>query len=225
MKEELKIRLEQELKERLKEYCEKQSYRSLNECVTSIISMFVYGTQDVSDVIEVKGGKVITYFGRERQCSRCKKTIRIGDKVYYVRYKLKDEREEVVFLCYDCYAEVSDSTIANLIKKREKLKLEVKILKQEHEKYLTILQQLEQIQSVLDIYIKFRDTVEKAMYDAIQKDEDLKAIYSSLVEKLEDIARELDETIKINKIIWLKLKKMLFKREAEQSRVKATQFT
>jgi hypothetical protein len=92
----------------------------------------------------------------------------------------------------------------------------VKVLKQEHEKYLTILQQLEQIQSVLDLYLKFRELIEQKHYDKIMSSDELKKLYSELLIKIEDLARELDETVKINKIIWLKLKKILFSERARR---------
>jgi len=219
---ELKIRIyDKDLSEKLEAYCKNNNYNSLNECLQSIIVTFISGADTPHEIVETKGGKLITFFGKAN-CRRCNRQLKTGDRVYWIVYKLKDGREDVVFLCYDCYNEVSDSTIANLIKKREKLKLEVKVLKQEHEKYLASLQQLEQIQSVLDLYLKFRNYTDFTHYKQIQSSDELKKLYSELLIKIEDLARELDETIKINKIIWSKLKKLLFseraKREHETAR-------
>jgi hypothetical protein len=36
--------------------------------------------------------------------------------------------------------------------------------------------------------------------------DELKKLFSELLVKIEDLARDLDETVKINKIIWNKLK-------------------
>jgi len=206
---ELKIRIyDKELNDKLEQYCRSNNIPSINECIQSIITMYISGVAG-GEIVKVSGGKVIQYFGRTIKCSRCNKDIRIGDKVYWIHYEYRDGRKQTVYLCYDCYVETSDQTIANLIKKREKLKLEVKVLQKEHEKYITILQQLEQLESLTKLYFQFREVMENAYKSRIYSDEDLKKLYSELIIKLEDISMKLEENAKISKIIWIKLKKIL----------------
>jgi hypothetical protein len=226
---ELKIRIyDKELNDKLEQYCRNNNIHSLNECIQSIITMFISGVDVNNEIIKISGGKLITYFGRTIKCSRCNKDIRIGDKVYWIVYEFKDNRRQAVYLCYDCYTETSDQTLANLIKKRERLKLEINILKKEHEKYLAILQQLEQLESLTNIYLRFRKQIEQVYGDKIYNNEELKKLFNDLIIKLEDIARELEENAKISKAIWWKLKKILFsesKREAKERVVEQKQTT
>ena len=207
---ELKIRIyDKELNDKLEQYCRNNNMHSLNECIQSIITTYISGVDASGEIVKVSGGKVITYFGRTTKCSRCNRIIRIGDKVYWIHYEYRDGRKQTVYLCYDCYVETSDQTLANLIKKRERLKLEIKVLQKEHEKYLTTLQQLEQLESLTNLYLKFRKHIEHFYGDKIYSNEELKNVFNDLIIKLEDIARELEENAKISKIIWLKLKKIL----------------
>jgi hypothetical protein len=227
---ELKIRIyDKELNDKLEQYCKSQEkIPSLNECIQKIIAMFISGVDASGEIVKVSGGKVITYFGKPIPCSRCGKQIKIGDKVYWIAYEFRDGRKQTVYLCYDCYVETSDQTIANLIKKRERLKLEIKVLQKEHEKYLTALQQLEQLESLTNLYLRFRKHIEQVYGDKIYSNEELKKLFNDLIIKLEDIARELEENAKISKIIWLKLKKILgleSKRETRERIVEQRQVT
>jgi len=209
-KRELKIRIyDKELNDKLEQYCRSNNMQSINECIQSIITTFISGVDAGGEIVKVSGGKLITYFGRPIKCSRCNKDIRIGDKAYWIVYEYRDNRKQTVYLCYDCYVETSDQTIANLIKKREKLKLEVKVLQKEHERYITLLQQLEQLESLTNIYLRFRNIMDNACKTVIHNSDDLKKLYDDLIIKLEDISIRLDENAKVSKIIWSKLKKIL----------------
>ena len=209
-KRELKIRIyDRELNDKLEQYCRSNNIPSINECIQSIITVFINGVDANNEIIKINGGKLITYFGRPIKCSRCNRDIRIGDKAYWIVYEFRDGRKQTVYMCYDCYVETSDQTIANLIKKREKLKLEVKVLQKEHEKYITTLQQLEQLESLTKLYLQFREAMENAYKSRIYSNEDLKKLYNELIIKLEDISMKLEENAKISKIIWNKLKKVL----------------
>jgi len=216
---ELKIRIyDKELNDKLEQYCRSEKIASINECIQRIISLFISGVDAGNEIIKISGGKLITYFGKPIKCSRCNRDIRIGDKVYWITYEFKDGRKQAVYLCYDCYVETSDQTLANLIKKRERLKLEIKVLQKEHEKHLTVLQQLEQLESLTNTYLKFRKHIEQVYGDKIYSNEELKKLFNDLIIKLEDIARELEENAKISKIIWLKLKKILFESRSRETR-------
>jgi hypothetical protein len=226
---ELKIRIyDKELNDKLEQYCRSEKIASINECIQRIITMFISGVDTNNEIVRVSGGKLISYFGKPIPCSRCNKQIKIGDKVYWIVYHLKDGRQQPVYLCYDCYVETSDQTIANLIKKRERLKLEIKVLQKEHEKHLATLQQLEQLERLTELYLRFRKSIEQTYGDKIYSNEELKKLFNDLIIKLEDISRELEENAKISKIIWLKLKKILFEsksREAREARVEQRQVT
>jgi uncharacterized protein Smg (DUF494 family) len=209
-KRELKIRIyDRELNDKLEQYCRSNNMPSINECIQSIIAVFINGVDTNNEIVKINGGKLITYFGRPIKCSRCSRDIKIFDKAYWIVYEFRDNRKQTVYLCYDCYVETSDQTIANLIKKREKLKLEVKVLQKEHEKYITALQQLEQLESLTKLYLQFREVMENAYKTRIYSNEDLKKLYNELIIKLEDICKQLEENAKISKIIWSKLKKIL----------------
>jgi hypothetical protein len=59
---ELKIRIyDRSINDKLEAYCKNNNYTSLNECIQAIITTFISGVDTPSDVIEVKGGKIVTF--------------------------------------------------------------------------------------------------------------------------------------------------------------------
>jgi len=218
---EIKIRVyDKTLLEKLDEYCRNNNYNSRNECVQSIITMFISGVDSTSAITELKGGKLITFFGKGK-CTRCSKEIRTGDKVYWYFVKYADGRTQAVYMCYECYMQTSDQTLAKLVLQRERLKREVNALKKELERLVAVVEQLEAFEQLTQIYFSFRNALESVHYARIQSNEELKKLFSELVEKIEDLARKFDETTAISKAIWKKLKKLIETRGAGEHEVSA----
>jgi hypothetical protein len=218
---EIKIRVyDRALLEKLDEYCRNNNYTSRNECVQSIITMFISGVDSSSAITELRGGKLITFFGKGR-CTRCNRELRTGDKVYWYFVKYADGRTQPVYMCHECYLQTSDQTLARLVLQREKLKREVSALKKELERLVAVAEQLEAFEQLTQIYLKFRDALEAVHYARIQSNEELKKLFSELVEKIEDLARKFDETTAISKAIWKKLKRLIETRGSGEQEVPA----
>jgi DNA-directed RNA polymerase subunit L len=216
---EIKIRIyDRALVEKLDEYCRNNNYSSRNECVQSIITMFISGVDSTSGISELKGGKLITFFGKGK-CTRCNKDLKTGDKVYWYFVKYADGRSQTVYLCYECYIQTSDQTLARLVLQREKLKREVNALRKELERLVAVVEQLEAFESLTQIYLNFRNTLEATHYTRIQSSDELKKAFSQLVEKMEDLARKFDETTAISKAIWKKLKRIIETKSAGELEV------
>ena len=216
---EIKLRIyDRALLEKLDEYCRNNSYNSRNECVQSIITMFISGVETSSAIAELKGGKMITFFGKGK-CTRCGKDLRTGDKVYWYFVKYADSRTQTVYLCYECYLQTSDQTLARLVLQREKLKREVSALRKELERLVAVAEQLEAFEQLTQVYLNFRNALEAVHYTRIQSNEELKKAFSQLVEKIEDLARKFDETTAISKAIWKKLKRLIETRGAGELEV------
>jgi DNA-directed RNA polymerase subunit L len=206
---EVKIRIyDRALVEKLDEYCMNSNYKSRNECVQSIITMFISGVDTSGEIVELKGGKLITLFGKAK-CTRCSRDLKTGDKVYWYFVKYADGRSQTVYMCYECYIQTSDQTLAKLVLQRERLKREVNALKKELERLVAVVEQLEAFESLTQIYFNFRNALESAHYTRIQSNDELKKAFSQLIEKIEDLARKFDETTAISKAIWKKLKRLI----------------
>jgi hypothetical protein len=218
---EIKIRIyDRALVEKLDEYCRNNNYSSRNECVQAILTMFISGVDSTSAITELKGGKLITFFGKGK-CTRCNKDLKTGDKVYWYFVKYADGRSQTVYLCYECYIQTSDQTLARLVIQRERLKREVSALKKELTRLVAVAEQLEAFEQLVQIYFSFRNALESAHYSRIQSNEELKKLFSELVEKVEDLARKFDETTAISKAIWKKLKRLIETRGAGEQEVSA----
>jgi hypothetical protein len=218
---EIKIRIyDRTLLEKLDEYCRNSNYSSRNECVQAILTMFISGVDASGEIVELKGGKLITFFGKGK-CTRCSKEIKTGDKVYWYFVRYKDSRTQTVYLCYECYIQTSDQTLARLVLQRERLKREVNALKKELERLVAVVEQLEAFEQLTQIYFSFRNALEAVHYTRIQSNDELKKIFSQLVEKVEDLARKFDETTAISKAIWKKLKRLIETKSAGEQEVSA----
>jgi type II secretory pathway component PulJ len=182
--------------------------------------MFISGVDSTSAITELKGGKLITFFGKGK-CTRCSRDLKTGDKVYWYFVKYADGRTQAVYMCYECYIQTSDQTLARLVLQRERLKREVNALKKELERLVAVVEQLEAFEQLTQIYFSFRNALESVHYARIQSNEELKKLFSELVEKIEDLARKFDETTAISKAIWKKLKKLIETRGAGEHEVSA----
>jgi methyl-accepting chemotaxis protein len=218
---EIKIRVyDRALIEKLDEYCRNNNYNSRNECVQAILTVFISGVDSASAIAELKGGKLITFFGKGK-CSRCNKELKTGDKAYWYFVKYADGRTQAVYLCYECYLQTSDQTLAKLVLQREKLKREVNALKKEIERLVAVAEQLEAFEQLVQIYFNFRNALDSVHYARIQSSEELKKLFSELSEKIEDLARKFDETTAISKAIWKRLKRLIETRGAGEQEVSA----
>ena len=216
---EIKLRIyDRALLEKLDEYCRNNSYNSRNECVQSIITMFIAGVDASGEIVELKGGKLITFFGKGK-CTRCGKDLKTGDKVYWYFVKYRDGRTQTVYMCYECYIQTADQTLAKLVLSRERLKREVSALKKELERLVAVVEQLEAFEQLTQVYLNFRNALEAVHYTRIQSSDELKKAFSQLVEKIEDLARKFDETTAISKAIWKKLKRLIETRGAGELEV------
>jgi hypothetical protein len=186
--------------------------------VQAILVTFIAGVDSTSAITELKGGKLITFFGKGR-CTRCGKDLKTGDKVYWYFVKYADGRAQTVYLCYECYIQTADQTLAKLVLQRERLKREVNALKKELERLVAVVEQLEAFEQLTQVYLNFRNALESVHYTRIQSSDELKKIFSQLVEKIEDLARKFDETTAISKAIWKKLKRLIETKSAGELEV------
>jgi predicted RNase H-like nuclease (RuvC/YqgF family) len=180
--------------------------------------MFISGVDASGEIVELKGGKLITFFGKGK-CTRCSREIKTGDKVYWYFVKYADGRAQTVYLCYECYIQTADSTLSKLVLQRERLKREVNALKKELERLVAVVEQLEAFEQLTQIYLNFRNQLEAVHYTRIQSSDELKKAFSQLVEKIEDLARKFDETTAISKAIWKKLKRLIETKSAGELEV------
>jgi len=128
----------------LKEIADKSSGISINDVIARLLNLYLGGSTDRT-IDKILTKEFIA--DRELYCSACKRKISIGEPVTWIKYVYSDGGAVTRYLCFEC----ANPHLGKLYKKKKEIEVVVKQLKQEADKLVAEINQLEQVKVVLDI--------------------------------------------------------------------------
>ena len=179
------IRISEEIYDKLKEISEK-SGKSIKEIVEEAINVYLLGKSSSADK-EIKSIKekwiVLKY---PTKCSVCKKDLKEGELVYWVRVEYSDSSAKTTIICSSCYYEKIDTSLAKQYLKRKELEATVKGLKKEADRLASEVQKLQQQYDILTVK---KELVElwRAFRDAFLNDREFQAKFDSFMDRLNEL--------------------------------------
>jgi len=138
------IKVSEEIYDKLKQIADKSGGISINDVIAKLLNLYLGGSTDRT-IDKILTKEFIA--DREVVCSKCKKTIGIGEVVYWVKYVFSDGSKSTRYFCFEC----ANPSLGKLYKEKRKMHVVIKQLKQEADKLVEEINQLEQIKTVLDI--------------------------------------------------------------------------
>ena len=135
-----------------------KSGKSIREVIENAVRIAYQGSEDVleKELKSVKQAFINTRF--RTRCSICKREIKEGELVYWIRYEFTDKSVKTKIICLECF--YKDKAIAKYYVKKKELEQAVKGLRKEAnelaEKVLALRKEL----AVLDI--------KKQIYDLLR---------------------------------------------------------
>jgi predicted CopG family antitoxin len=138
------IKVSEDVYNMLKQIAEKNGGISLNDVVKMLLNLYLGGsTERTIDKIVTK--EFIA--DSEKVCSRCKRKINVGEPIYWIKYIYTDGSSTTRYLCFEC----ANPSIGKIYKKKKEMEVVIKQLKQEADRLVEEINQLEQAKSVLEI--------------------------------------------------------------------------
>lgn len=138
------IKVSEEVYDKLKQIADKSGGISINDVVKMLLNLYLGGSTDKT-IDKILTKEFIA--DREVVCSKCKRTIGIGEVVYWVKYVYSDGSKSTRYFCFEC----ANPSLGKIYRKKRELEVVIKQLKQEADKLAEDISRLEQVKSVLDI--------------------------------------------------------------------------
>ena len=179
---------------------------SMNQFVQYLLELYKSGGSEdkpLKKIIE-KEDFPIMYPTR---CKECKKELKPGDRVYYVKYIYEDGTSRTYITCLDCYLKGKAKSLAKIYRKRRELEIVISQLKKEANE---LADKVNKLESIFDIALEcekiykevsrfYRDFVNTAI-DSIGSDVRDKIIQGleelmSISQKLSVIEKQLNKLI------------------------------
>ena len=179
---------------------------SMNQFVQYLLELYKSGGSEdkpLKKIIE-KEDFPIMYPTR---CKECKKELKPGDRVYYVKYIYEDGTSRTYITCMDCYLKGKAKSLAKIYRKRRELEVVISQLKKEAN---VLADKVNRLESMYDIALEcekiykdlqrfYRDFVNTAI-DSIGSDVRDKIIQGleelmSISQKLSVIEKQLSKLI------------------------------
>jgi predicted CopG family antitoxin len=138
------IKVSEDVYEQLKKIAEKNGGISLNDAIKMLLSIYLGGSSERSI------DKILTkefVADSEKVCSKCKKKIGVGEPVYWVKYVYSDGSSSTRYFCMEC----ANPHLGKIYKKKKEMEIVVKQLKQEADKLVEEINQLEQVKEVYTV--------------------------------------------------------------------------
>ena len=138
------VKVSEDVYEQLKKIAEKNGNISLNDVVKMLLNLYLGGSSERTI------DKIITkefIADSEKICSKCKRKINVGEPVYWVKYIYSDGSSTTRYFCMEC----ANPQLGKIYKKKKEMEIVVKQLKQEADKLVEEINQLEQVAEVAKV--------------------------------------------------------------------------
>lgn len=130
----------------------------------------------------------------EAKCSRCGKTIPVGEQFRYIRIEYEDGGKEIIKICNDCNI---NSALSKIYKKKRELEVIIKDLRNEANELVAKIKELEVTYSlstlkneVNNMWFNFKNTL---LSEFSRNDEKLYQDIELFLKKQEQIINKLNE--------------------------------
>jgi len=142
--EESKVRISEELYEKVRQIAEKQG-RTIKEVVEEAIKAFILGIEQVDKPIKSVTGKIIP-LQYDAKCRICGRQIKAGELAYWAKYTYTDGTSKSYVICLDCY--YKDTALAEQYLRKKKLEAVVRGLQKKADE---LVEQVEKLQAQYDL--------------------------------------------------------------------------
>jgi predicted RNase H-like nuclease (RuvC/YqgF family) len=138
------VKVSDDVYEQLKKIAEKNGGISINDAVKMLLSIYLGGSSERA-IDKILSKEFVA--DSEKVCSKCKKKITIGEPVYWVKYVYSDGSSSTRYFCMEC----ANPHLAKIYRKKKEMEIVVKQLKQEADKLVEEINQLEQVKEVYTV--------------------------------------------------------------------------
>jgi len=138
------IKVSEEIYDKLKQIADKGGGISINDVIAKLLNLYLGGSTDRTiDKILTKEFIVDS----EKVCSKCKRQVHVGEPIYWVKYIYNDGSSTTRYFCMEC----ANPQLGKIYKKKKEMEVVVKQLKQEADKLVEEINQIEQVKSVYEV--------------------------------------------------------------------------
>jgi predicted CopG family antitoxin len=138
------IKVSDDVYEKLKQVAEKNGDISLNDVIKMLLNIYLGGSSERT-IDKILSKEFVA--DREIMCSHCKRVIKVGEPVQWVKYLYSDGSAVTRYLCFEC----SNPHLGKIYRKKKEMEIIVKQLKQEADKLVEEINQLEQVKEVYTV--------------------------------------------------------------------------
>jgi gamma-glutamyl:cysteine ligase YbdK (ATP-grasp superfamily) len=152
------IKVSDDVYDKLKQIAEKNGGISLNDVVKMLLNLYLGGSSERT-IDRILSKEFIA--DREIVCSNCKRKIGVGEPIQWVKYIYSDGSAVTRYLCFEC----ANPHLGKIYRKKKEMEIIIKQLKQEADKLVEEVNQLEQAvevaklkKEVMDFWRAFSET-------------------------------------------------------------------
>jgi predicted CopG family antitoxin len=138
------IKVSEDVYEQLKKIAEKNGDISLNDAIKMLLSIYLGGSSERT-IDRILSKEFVA--DREIMCSHCKRVVKVGEPVQWVKYLYSDGSAVTRYLCFEC----ANPHLGRIYRKKKEMEIIIKQLKQEADKLVEEINQLEQIKEVYTV--------------------------------------------------------------------------
>jgi predicted CopG family antitoxin/sulfur relay (sulfurtransferase) DsrC/TusE family protein len=152
------VKVSDDVYDKLKQIAEKNGGISLNDVVKMLLNLYLGGSSERTI------DKIVTkefIADSEKICSKCKRKINVGEPIYWVKYIYSDGSSTTRYFCMECV----NPHLGKIYRKKKEMEIIIKQLKQEADKLVEEINQLEQVvevakvkKEVIDFWRAFSET-------------------------------------------------------------------
>jgi hypothetical protein len=184
------IKVSDDVYDKLKQIAEKNGGISLNDVVKMLLNLYLGGSAERT-IDKILTKEFIA--DRELYCSVCKRKINIGEPVTWIKYVYNDGGSVTRYMCFECV----NPHLGKIYRKKKEMEIIIKQLKQEADKLVEEINQLEQVKEVYTVkneIIQFWRSIKTTFTDDpnLQK---IDIFFDKLNELLDKVNR-LEATVK-----------------------------
>jgi predicted CopG family antitoxin len=184
------IKVSEDVYEQLKKIAEKNGGISINDVVKALLNIYLGGSSERT-IDKILSKEFVA--DREIVCSHCKRAVKVGEPVQWVKYLYSDGSAVTRYLCFEC----ANPHLGKIYRKKKEMEIIVKQLKQEAGELVEEINQLEQVKEVYTVKSEimqfWRDI--KTTFTSDPNLQKVDAFFDKLNELLDKVNR-LEATVK-----------------------------
>ncbi|MCL7390279.1 MAG: hypothetical protein LZ173_10195 [Thaumarchaeota archaeon] len=138
------VKVSDDVYDKLKQIAEKNGGISLNDVVKMLLNLYLGGSSERT-IDKILTKEFIA--DSEKICSKCKRKINVGEPIYWVKYIYSDGSSTTRYFCMEC----ANPHLGKIYRKKKEMEIVVKQLKQEADKLVEEISQLEQVKEVYTV--------------------------------------------------------------------------